>query len=265
MTMFSAYLLLYLLLFILYLSSLSSAVTNNTRDISARFDCPTWYTPVWNNSEKCLCGDTVSGKIKCLANERVSMVEQNCMTYAGNQTLIGLCSYVPINNSLTLNRIYTTLPQNVSELNEFMCGWNNRTGVLCSQCKSGLSLAALSYKKQCIKCSHYGVALFLFLAFIQATLFFVLVMMCSIDISLGPMNAALCIVQTFISFVNRNPLLFVFRSSNFLSHYLVWVFWGFGILISFAMWFHHSVLVSLLLCFSLLLWSMWLQSIHSYW
>ena len=35
------------------------------------------------------------------------------------------------------------------------------------------------------------------------------------------MNAALCIVQTFISFINRNPSLFVFRSSNFLSHYPV--------------------------------------------
>ncbi len=107
-----------------------------------------------------------------------------------------------------LTHFYTTLPQNISELNEFMCGWNNRTGVLCIQCKSGLSLAALSlYKKQCIKCSHLGngVALFLFLAFIPATLIFFLVMTCRIDISLGPMNAALCIVQTFISFINRNP------------------------------------------------------------
>ncbi len=74
-----------------------------------------------------------------------------------------------------------------------------------------------------------GVALFLFLAFIPATLFFLLVMMCSIDISLGPMNAALCIVQTFISLINRIPSLFVFRSSNFLSNYLEMFmlnFWG---------------------------------------
>ena len=47
-----------------------------------------------------------------------------------------------------------------------------------------------------------GVALFLFLAFIPATIFFLLVMTFSIDISLGPMNAILCIVQMSISFVN---------------------------------------------------------------
>ncbi len=122
MTMFSAYLLLYLLL-LNYILYLSSAVTNNTQDISARFDCPTWYTPVWNDSEKCLCGDTVSGKIKCLANEKVSMFGGNCMTYTSNQTLIGVCSYVASNSTPT-DDIFTTLPQNVSELNEFMCGWN---------------------------------------------------------------------------------------------------------------------------------------------
>ncbi len=86
----------YLLHLLLHLRSSDATIANSIQDISPRFDCPTWYTPVWNDSEKCLCGDTVSGKIKCLANERVSMLAKNCMTYAGNQTLIGWCSYVPI-------------------------------------------------------------------------------------------------------------------------------------------------------------------------
>ncbi len=129
----SMFILIYYLLHLLLRSD--ATIANSIQDISPRFDCPTWYTPVWNN--------TVSGKIKCLANEKVSMLEGKCMTYTGNETLIGACSYLASNSTPT-DDIFTTLPQNVSELNEFMCGWNNRTGLLCSQCKSGLSLAALS-------------------------------------------------------------------------------------------------------------------------
>ena len=171
--MFNTYLLLHLLLIVLYLRGNITIPTilKTSWSISARIECPTWYSPVQNDSEKCLCGDTDSGKIECLPNERVSMQIGNCMTYTGNQTLIGACSYVAINNSLVLNNIYTNLPQNLSELNDFMCGWMNRTGLLCSQCEIGLSLAALSYKKECIKCPDLGngVALFLFLTFIPAS------------------------------------------------------------------------------------------------
>ena len=197
--MLNTYLLLNLLLIVLPLRG--NITTNDTQVISARIECPTWYSPVQNDSEKCLCGDHVDGQIKCLPNERVSMQEGNCMTYTGNQTVFGGCSYVAINNSLVFNNIYTILPQNRSALNEFMCGWMNRTGLLCSQCEIGLSLAALSYKKECIKCSNLGngVALFLFLAFIPATLFFLIIMTCRIDILLGPMNAIICIFQIFIS------------------------------------------------------------------
>ncbi len=125
----------------------------SSTNISARIDCPTWYSPIGNDSEKCSCGDTIDGRIKCQPNGRVSIWKGNCMTYTGNQTLFGTCSFVSSNLMATVDD-FITLPQNVSELNEFMCGWMNRTGLLCSQCDPGLSLAALSYKKQCIKCSH---------------------------------------------------------------------------------------------------------------
>ena len=59
------------------------------------------------------------------------------------------------------------------KVNEFMCGSLNRTGLLCSQCQEGLSLAAMSYRRECVECSNTskGIVLFIALAFIPTTAF----------------------------------------------------------------------------------------------
>ena len=159
------------------------------RNATTNGECPTWYV---HDNESCLCGNTINNKTKCLPNERIGLAGGNCMTYTNGDTLLGACPY-----SKCIN-IYTTLPNNVSDLDDFMCDWMNRTGVLCSQCKSGLSVAVLSYEQSCVQCSNsrIGAVKFLLLAFVPTTAFFFVVMCCRIDISSGPLNAFLILIQT---------------------------------------------------------------------
>ena len=49
--------------------------------------------------------------------------------------------------------MYVKLPQNISHLNEFMCGGMDRAGVLCSHCKEGLGIPVFSYNTlHCLSC-----------------------------------------------------------------------------------------------------------------
>ncbi len=203
-------------------SSLDEAVISTT--------CPTWYMPASNDSEKCVCGDTITyifdGKLKCLPNERVSLFVGYCMTYTDNQTLVGKCPY-KVGRS---NESDIVLPKNVSELNEVMCGPMNRTGLLCSQCKTGFTNSVLSYERQCVKCSRdtwEGIALFLVLAILPTTIFYLIIMSCKIDISSGPMNAVLGVIQTLLAETNRNPAMFLFRSHHNLSNYTALIMYTF--------------------------------------
>ncbi len=180
-------------------------------------ECPTWYVPAENNTSKCICGDTLNGRMKCLNGEGVSILVGSCITYTDEQLLLGNCRYVPSKR----DNVYITVPDNVSEVNEFMCGSLNRTGLLCSQCREGLSLAAMSYRRECVECSNpsRGIVLFLVLSTIPTTAFFMLVMICSIDISSGPMNAILVLFHVLLAKINQSPSTYLFKSENSLSYY----------------------------------------------
>ena len=199
---------------------------NFTSQLDSSFSekCPTWYLPAKNGISTCVCGHTLHNKVHCLEDDRVSLLVGNCMTYTDNQALVGLCPYAA-HDSDPVSNLYTTMPKNLSVLNEFMCGWNNRTGLLCSQCKEGLSLAVLSYEKVCMECSdksaYLGIFVFLILIFIPTTLLFLVVIFCRIDISSGPMNAFLTIIQTSLMQINQNPANMIFKSNNPLTYYPV--------------------------------------------
>ena len=209
---------LLLYLFLISFGACASATTldkyvaqNDDFDLSANnSDCPTWHEL---ENGTCLCGSTYGGRLKCLPNKRVSIEVGNCMTYISNQTLTGACPYA-VHDPDKPYSFFTVLPKNVSELKEFMCGWMNRTGVLCSQCKKGLSLATLSYERKCVKCSSRvrDVSLFLFLVFIPSTIFFFIVTLCNINLSSGLFNATLTVIQISVSGINETPSYGIFKS-----------------------------------------------------
>ena len=142
---------------------------------------------------------------------------QNCMTFTDNQLFFGKCPYTA-NSTPALYHDYFILPKNVSKLNDFMCGGHNRTGLLCSQCRDNLTLAALSYTRKCIECSdadvRKGVVMFLVFAFIPTTAFFLLVMLCMRDITSGPTNAVLIIIQITMAKTNLQPPSIILSSAS---------------------------------------------------
>jgi len=158
--------------------------------------------------------------VLCLSENRVGVAVGNCMTYTDDQLLVGTCLYAP-SNSNTLESLYTTMPMNVTMLDDFVCGSHNRTGLMCSKCREGLSLAALSYQMECIQCSSSvkGIIIFFSLTFLPTTAFFLFVMLCNINLTSGYMNSILAVIQITLLDINKNPSIFIYKSSNLLTYY----------------------------------------------
>ena len=136
-------------------------------------ECPTWFNPSNNNTE-CECGAGLGlGKVICNQTSRqVWLSVTGCMTYDNatkNTLAAGWCPFSDLQSS---QNDFVQLPNDTSELNEFMCGKMNRVGRLCHKCKPGFGPAVLSYELKCLKCfnTSYGWLLYLLLACLPTTL-----------------------------------------------------------------------------------------------
>jgi len=99
-------------------------------------------------------------------------------------------------------------------------GSYNRTGLMCSKCREGLSLAAFSYQRECIQCTSTvkGIIIFACLTLLHTTAFFLTVLLCNINLASGHMNAVLAIIQITLAFVSDG---YIYNSSNSLEFYPV--------------------------------------------
>ena len=131
---------------------------------------------------------------------------------------IGGCPFV--NQQSEVDEVYVKPPQNVPELNEFLCGGLNRTGVLCSQCQEGLGTAIFSYSMQCLPCmsSGLGWTLYVFLATFPTTVLFLLMLMFQVRITSGPLNAYIFACQLIVSAINWS---ITFESTSVFIHIVV--------------------------------------------
>ena len=86
--------------------------------------------------------------------------------------------YIAHYNTISDDRyLYIQLPDNVSLLNEFMCGPLNREGTLCGKCKDGYGIALYSYTLECSRCwGHgYGWVLYYFLELFPITVTYIVI------------------------------------------------------------------------------------------
>ena len=190
---------------------------------SINHGCPSWFIPISNSSDQCKCGEPVHrpGRVVlCDPNTNHTLVQISyCMDYneEDDEVFVGACS--SINKKGEVQGLYVKFPQNVSELNPFLCSGLNRTGVMCGQCKEGLGTAIFSYSMQCLPCMSSGLGwiLYVFLATFPTTIFFlvVLIFQCRC-ITSGPMNAYICACQFAVSTLNSEPsIINLFTSSSF--------------------------------------------------
>ena len=120
-------------------------------------------------------------------------------------TVVGGCPYN--SHKADYQQLYIKLPQNISHLNEFMCGGLNRTGPLCSHCQDGLGIPMLSYTLGCLQCleSVSGWLLYIFLAVFPTTTFFLIVIIFQIRVTSAPMNAFIFFCQVLSIVLNSQP------------------------------------------------------------
>ena len=163
-----------------------------TREHETGEHCPTWFVPQSNCTDNCKCGAQIAAIVKCDEKSNQSMVQLGyCMTYSYStgETVVGGCPY----NSLKADfqELYVKLPQNISHLNEFMCGGMDRAGTLCSHCKEGLGIPVFTITLHCLACleSFSGWLLYIFLAVFPTTIFFLIVIIFKIRVTSAPMNA----------------------------------------------------------------------------
>ena len=171
-------------------------------------ECPTWFNPqVRNGSVSCVCGNSPNEIVVCDQNSNLSMLlYTNCMTHvSSNSTLLGRCPFAY--HEPDARNLYVKLPQNVSDLNDFMCGGLNRTGLLCGQCQPGLGPAVFSYTMRCLKCmdSGPGWLLYIFAATFPTTVLFFVIVFSQFRVTAASMNVFIFACQVLVSTVNLNP------------------------------------------------------------
>ena len=204
---------------------------------SINHGCPSWFIPINNSSDRCKCGEPIHrpGKVVlCDPNTNQTLVRITyCMDYNEDkdEVFVGECPF--INKKAEIQGMYVKFPQNVSELNPFLCSGLNRTGVMCSQCQVGLGTAIFSYSMQCLPCmsSGLGWTLYMFLATFPTTILFlvVLIFQCRC-ITSGPMNFYILTCQLIVSTLNNQPsVVSIFASTSSFS-IIVWalvsIFYG---------------------------------------
>ena len=167
-------------------------------------ECPTWFIPDTSSTNEtiCKCANSLPGVVQC-GNQpnQTSLRRSFCMTYdcEHNSTYVGRCPFKRQNSS----HVWIKLPASISDVNDFICGGLNRTGLLCSKCMDGLGVA-LSHDRDCLECwnSFRGWALYVFLTLFPPTLFFFVVLLFQIKVTSAEMNSFIFSAQ-FISFASN--------------------------------------------------------------
>ena len=149
--------------------------------------CQCYSSPVLSLSSSSTHHDFV---VQC-SEDKVVMNERFCMTYEKAGTFIGGCESYSLNkNAALIDGVYVELPNNISELNDYMCGPMNRKGRICSECIDGFAPSVTSVGYICSNCTGawYSIPLYLLLEFVPITSFYLLVLVCQISVTSSPLT-----------------------------------------------------------------------------
>ena len=159
--------------------------------------CAPWH---YINPSNGMCKCCVSKKtlIKC-TDEGTLMRIGFCTTYTeGEGVSMARCPYLKmktLRHAYTIARndpLYIILPDNISELNDYMCGPMNRKGFLCSECIDGFSPSFTSPDymacSNCTASRYYGVPFFVLTEIVPTTLFYLMFVLFQVNVTTSPMT-----------------------------------------------------------------------------
>ena len=163
------------------------------------YDCPPWH--FFNkNDGRCECyklSKEVDDVIKCREFENgVTLLKYGqCITHDKNTgtTVIAKCPYFhSAGHNISEVHGYITLPSNISDLNDYMCGPMNRRGSLCNKCIDNFGPSATSFLYTCSNCTRfstaYGILLYIFIEVIPITILYLIILIFRINLTSSPMT-----------------------------------------------------------------------------
>ena len=136
--------------------------------------------------EACQCNGILPyGIVKCGKQNTLSVRNGYCLTFDEKTDTLeaGHCLY----NYNTNDGVYSDLPRNRFELNDFMCGTKaelHRTGTLCGECQDGYYPLAYSFDMTCVQCPYgkYNWWKFVLAAFLPLTIFCIIILFFKINV-----------------------------------------------------------------------------------
>ena len=146
--------------------------------------------------DSCECYPDVN--VRCIENEAF-LKFGSCMTHEeGEGTFLGFCISFRAHGRNVTDGMFIALPDNLTELNDYICGPLNKKGLVCSECVDGFSPAITSFGYQCSNCTGawYGIPLFLFLEFVPITIFYLIIIVCGFSVTCAPMTSFVLYCQT---------------------------------------------------------------------
>ena len=130
------------------------------------------------------------------------------MTYKEETSMISVsfCPYFELSGHNISQPGFISLPDNISELNDYMCGLMNRKGIVCSECIDGYGPSVTSPKFRCSDCTNtrYGVPLYLLLELVPVTVFYLIVLIFQLNITSAPMTSFVLYSNIILIAVNFN-------------------------------------------------------------
>ena len=188
--------------------------------------CHTWS--FYNDTlEECQCYDIPTLSLSSSSTHRDFVVQCSeskvvmnvrfCMTNEEAGTFIGECEIYSLNkNAELIDGVYVQLPNNVSELNDYMCGPMNRKGRICSECIDGFAPSVTSVGYICSNCTGawYGIPLYLLPEFVPITLFYILVLVCQISVTSSPLTYCIFYSQLVVYAFADCPIMEFYKSNK---------------------------------------------------
>ena len=159
--------------------------------------CAPWHYINPSNG-MCKCSVSKTSLIKC-TDEGTLIRIGFCTTYTeGEGVSMARCPYLKmktLRHAYTIARndpLYIILPDNISELNDYMCGPMNRKGFLCSECIDGFSPSFTSPDymacSNCTASRYYGVPFFVLTEIVPTTLFYLMFVLFQVNVTTSPMT-----------------------------------------------------------------------------
>ena len=162
--------------------------------VTASLSCPPAFMPKENS---CVCADWPKGIVTCDdASKNAQMLIGYCMTYnnATGEIRAGTCrkSYFRDDSF----KFYYSLPTNIIDLNDQMCGPFNAKGLLCGECQDGFAVTPLS-TIHCINCTNTSNdwIKYLVVTYLPIAVIFTIVIVFSISFVSGPINSFIFFAQ----------------------------------------------------------------------